>query len=256
MKGRAVIAVCAAALGLAVAVVAQYGAPPSLADRRASTAIFNTEDTRLGRVISPHGRRASWAFRHLYTLPDARDAFAARSLLAQTAERTLDIRYYIWRGRCFRHTVARCSARRGGSRCVVACGCCWTTTTPSGSTRFSPRSIHIPTSRSGSSIRLSFDAALVGLCNRFLPAQSGACMTNRSLPTIKRGNRWRAATSGTNTSERRMAYCLRISDVMLTIGPVVTEVAGISIDIGQAHRAYPSGELAVGGRMHRSDCQA
>ena len=33
----------------------------------------------------------------VYLLPDARDAFAARQLLAQTAERTLDVRYYIWR---------------------------------------------------------------------------------------------------------------------------------------------------------------
>lgn len=32
----------------------------------------------------------------IYTLPDARDAFAARLLLAQAAERTLDVRYYIW----------------------------------------------------------------------------------------------------------------------------------------------------------------
>ena len=33
----------------------------------------------------------------IYTLPDARDAFAARALLAQGAERTLDVQYYIWR---------------------------------------------------------------------------------------------------------------------------------------------------------------
>ena len=33
----------------------------------------------------------------IYTLPDARDAFAARALLAQGAERTLDVHYYIWR---------------------------------------------------------------------------------------------------------------------------------------------------------------
>jgi putative cardiolipin synthase len=31
-----------------------------------------------------------------HTLPDGRDAFAARVLLAQTAERTLDVQYYIW----------------------------------------------------------------------------------------------------------------------------------------------------------------
>jgi len=33
----------------------------------------------------------------IYPLPDARDAFAARALLAQGAERTLDVQYYIWR---------------------------------------------------------------------------------------------------------------------------------------------------------------
>ena len=32
----------------------------------------------------------------IYPLPDARDAFAARALLAQSAERTLDVQYYIW----------------------------------------------------------------------------------------------------------------------------------------------------------------
>ncbi len=34
----------------------------------------------------------------LYLLPDARDAFAARVLLARQAERTLDLQYYIWHG--------------------------------------------------------------------------------------------------------------------------------------------------------------
>jgi putative cardiolipin synthase len=33
----------------------------------------------------------------MYPLPDARDAFAARVLLAQAAERSLDAQYYIWR---------------------------------------------------------------------------------------------------------------------------------------------------------------
>ena len=34
----------------------------------------------------------------LHLLPDARDAFAARVLLIRTAERTLDLQYYIWHG--------------------------------------------------------------------------------------------------------------------------------------------------------------
>jgi putative cardiolipin synthase len=33
----------------------------------------------------------------IYPLFDARDAFATRLFLAQSAERTLDVRYYIWR---------------------------------------------------------------------------------------------------------------------------------------------------------------
>ncbi|MEO8411494.1 MAG: phospholipase D family protein, partial [Propionivibrio sp.] len=34
----------------------------------------------------------------IYPIPHARDAFAARALLARAAEQTLDVQYYIWRG--------------------------------------------------------------------------------------------------------------------------------------------------------------
>ena len=33
----------------------------------------------------------------IVALPDGHDAFAARALLADAAERTLDVQYYIWR---------------------------------------------------------------------------------------------------------------------------------------------------------------
>ncbi len=70
---------------------------PSLVNRADSTAIFNTGDTKLGRTISPlvesHPGKSG-----IYPLPGARDAFAARALLAQAAERTLDLQYYIWHG--------------------------------------------------------------------------------------------------------------------------------------------------------------
>jgi putative cardiolipin synthase len=70
---------------------------PSLVNRTASTAIFNTGDTKLGRGISPlvesHPGKSG-----IYPLPDAQDAFAARALLAHSAERTLDLQYYIWHG--------------------------------------------------------------------------------------------------------------------------------------------------------------
>ena len=69
---------------------------PSLLIRTASTAIFNTDHTRLGKAIKPvvaaHPGESG-----IYPLRDARDAFAARALLARAAQRTLDLRYYIWR---------------------------------------------------------------------------------------------------------------------------------------------------------------
>ena len=69
---------------------------PSLAERTASKALADTASTRLGKAISPmieaHPGTAG-----IYPLPNAHDAFAARMLLAEAAERSLDIQYYIWR---------------------------------------------------------------------------------------------------------------------------------------------------------------
>jgi putative cardiolipin synthase len=56
-----------------------------------------TETTRLGRAIGPkpaaHPGKSG-----IYGLPDARAAFAARAILAGSADRTLDVQYYIWHG--------------------------------------------------------------------------------------------------------------------------------------------------------------
>lgn len=68
---------------------------PSLEGRSVSTALLDTADTRLGQSL------ASLVAAHpglsgIYPLLDSRDAFAARARLAQVAERTLDVQYYIW----------------------------------------------------------------------------------------------------------------------------------------------------------------
>jgi cardiolipin synthase C len=84
------------ALCLAVGLVGGCAALPSLEDRSTSTTVFDTRDTRLGKLISPLVD-AHPGLSGIYPLPNARDAFAARMLLAQDAERTLDARYYIWR---------------------------------------------------------------------------------------------------------------------------------------------------------------
>jgi putative cardiolipin synthase len=71
-------------------------AAPPLEQREPSTAFSDTDATRLGRSITPrvaaHPGRSG-----IFALRDARDAFAARALLAQAAERSLDVQYYIWR---------------------------------------------------------------------------------------------------------------------------------------------------------------
>jgi putative cardiolipin synthase len=68
---------------------------PSLENRSTTRNLANTDTTQLGRAISPrveaHRGRSG-----IYPLRDGRDAFAARALLANAAERTLDVQYYIW----------------------------------------------------------------------------------------------------------------------------------------------------------------
>jgi cardiolipin synthase C len=68
---------------------------PSLQSRTPSTMAHDTADTQLGRATAPliqaHPGRSG-----VFALRAARDAFAARVLLADAAERTLDLQYYIW----------------------------------------------------------------------------------------------------------------------------------------------------------------
>jgi len=69
---------------------------PSLADRPSSSSAAPARDSRLGRAIVPlteaHPDRSGVA-----PLKRGRDAFATRVLLADAAERSLDVQYYIWR---------------------------------------------------------------------------------------------------------------------------------------------------------------
>ncbi len=72
------------------------GRLPPLGGRTVSGAIRDTETTRLGAALAPLLARNP-GVSGIHPLYDARDAFAARYLLAAAAERTLDVQYYIWR---------------------------------------------------------------------------------------------------------------------------------------------------------------
>jgi putative cardiolipin synthase len=69
---------------------------PDPAQRKASTALDDGTDTRLGRALAS-GVAAHPGKTGIHTLADGRDAFAARVLLARAAERSLDVQYYILR---------------------------------------------------------------------------------------------------------------------------------------------------------------
>jgi len=68
---------------------------PGGVERPHSSALAGTGDTRLGRSLAA-ATAANPGRTGVHALDNARDAFAARVLLAHAAERSLDVQYYIW----------------------------------------------------------------------------------------------------------------------------------------------------------------
>jgi cardiolipin synthase C len=93
---RKLIAIAILLLVASLAILSHYNRLPPLGNRTASTAITDTAMTRLGKGVTPLVA-AHAGLSGVYPLRDARDAFAARHLLATAAEKTLDVQYYIWR---------------------------------------------------------------------------------------------------------------------------------------------------------------
>ena len=87
-------ALCGSMLGLLL-LIQGCASLPSLADRPSSSSVAPARDSRLGRAIVPlteaHPDRSG-----IVPLKRGRDAFASRVLLADVAERSLDVQYYIW----------------------------------------------------------------------------------------------------------------------------------------------------------------
>ena len=89
------IVLCILLLGVGLFTIAKLTPLPSLEGRSISTALFNTGDTRLGQSIAPIAA-AHPGLSGIHPLANSQDAFAARMQLAEAAERTLDVQYYIW----------------------------------------------------------------------------------------------------------------------------------------------------------------
>lgn len=76
--------------------VAAYRPLPENVARVGSERLADTEGTSLGGALSAD-RAAHPGLSGIWPLEDGRDAFVARVLLAEAAERSIDAQYYIWR---------------------------------------------------------------------------------------------------------------------------------------------------------------
>jgi putative cardiolipin synthase len=95
--GNAVNRASACALILVASWLAGCATLPPPSGRTESHAFVHTEDTRLGRAVAPRvAANPGKTGIHPLTLPA--DAFAARTLLADAAERSVDAQYYLWHG--------------------------------------------------------------------------------------------------------------------------------------------------------------
>ena len=95
-KRRNRLAVAGLLLVAGVFILDRCNRLPSIGHRTSSTAMTDTGSTPLGKGVAPL-LGAHPGLSGIHTLRDARNAFAARHLLASAAERTLDVQYYIWR---------------------------------------------------------------------------------------------------------------------------------------------------------------
>ena len=170
-------------LSLIAGLIAVSGGLPSLEGRRTSAAFLDTSATRLGRAIVPRAA-AKPGKSGIYPLLDSRDAFAARVLLAQAAERSLDVQYYIWR-KDLSGTLLFDALRKAADRGVRVRLLLDDSNTSGLDTTLAALDSH-PTSRFDCSTRLpSAGPGRLGISPTSF-ALTDACTTNRLPLTIRR----------------------------------------------------------------------
>ncbi|MGC3985623.1 MAG: phospholipase D family protein [Pseudorhodoferax sp.] len=86
-----------AAIATLIALLAGCAQLPPLDGRSQSRLAPDTAATRLGRAVQQAAAPQPPGHSGVFLLDQGRDAFATRMLLAEAAERTLDVQYYIWR---------------------------------------------------------------------------------------------------------------------------------------------------------------
>lgn len=95
MKRWRLTALAGAGVAAAVVVRRRLTRLPSLEGRSASESLRGADDTPLARAIAPL-LKINPGLSGVHPLIEGYDAFAARMVLADAAERSLDVQYYIW----------------------------------------------------------------------------------------------------------------------------------------------------------------
>ena len=80
---------------LCIALASGCASLPSLEGRSTTYAYADTAHTRLGEALAP-ALASNPGKTGIHSLPDGREAFAARVVLAGAAQRSIDAQYYIW----------------------------------------------------------------------------------------------------------------------------------------------------------------
>jgi putative cardiolipin synthase len=135
---------CVVALIAALAGCARL--PPQPTQIAPETHFSAGSATRLGQLAATRGLPEGLS--GVRVLDTGRDAFLERTALIESAERAIDLQYYIWNSDATGIYLAHRLYALPGAAC--ACACCSTTSTWRGATRRSRCSTRTRTSRSAS----------------------------------------------------------------------------------------------------------
>jgi phosphatidylserine/phosphatidylglycerophosphate/cardiolipin synthase-like enzyme len=237
-------ALLAPAFGLTIAIGGCASLPRSI-ERPHSTALSDTSNTRLGRALAQLVK-ANPGRTGIHALDNARDAFAARVVLARAADRSLDVQYYIWHhdtsGSLLAHELWQAAERGVRVRLLL----------DDNDTRGADEAIAALDAHPNIEVRLFNPYAnrgfrLVELATDF--ARLNRRMHNKSFTADNQA----AIVGGRNVGDEYFGAesAVAFADLdVLAIGAVVPEVSAAFDAYWNSESAYPAASLiAAGGRL-------
>ena len=114
--------VCFCLVTLSFVILSGCATLPENVDRQYSTALQDTDDTNIGRVVKQRG--ADYPGKSgFFLLGNGLDAFVARAVLANAAERSIDVQYYLYHndlvGSLLSHSLLKAADRGARVRLLL-----------------------------------------------------------------------------------------------------------------------------------------